>query len=179
MYRREPRDLRDVQRTRLYDAENRVSEGLVWDSLAGAQSYLDELLTSSWWQRHFPSVRCVVLFDQGAKYALAHKGVHGGAIQFPAWARTQLTLLHELAHLASPTGTVGHGPVFAGIYLLLVQHGMGEPVAAQLASHFAARRVRVQPYEGPHHHDLLRRRRGVAHQGIAARVHSTPTARRP
>src|SRR5918996_5967434 len=146
MQRKEPGDTRDVQRTRLYEAENCVSEGLVWDSLMAAQQYVDELFTSPWWQRQFPSVRCVVLFDQGAKYARAHKGVHGGAIQFPAWARTQLTLLHELAHLASPTGTVGHGPVYAGIYLLLVQQGMGEPVAAQLASHFAARRVRVQPY---------------------------------
>ena len=179
MPRKEPRDTRDVQRTRLYEAENCLSEGLVWDSLMAAQQYVDELLASSWWQRQFPSVRCVVLFDQGAKYARAHKGVHGGAIQFPHRARTQLTLLHELAHLASPTGTIGHGPVYAGIYLLLVRHAMGEPIAAQLASHFSVCRVRVQPYEAPRHYSLVPRRRGMAHRGIAARVPSVPPAIRP
>jgi putative metallohydrolase (TIGR04338 family) len=172
MYRKERRDIRDVQRQRLYDAERCISEGLVWDSLMAAQQYVDELLASPWWQRHFPSVRCVVLFDRGGKYAQAHKAVHGGAIQFPPWARTQLTLLHELAHVASPPTAVGDGPVFAGIYFLLVRHCLGEPVAARLTSHFAARRVRVQPYDGPHHHFFRPRRRGVAHQGIAARVPS-------
>jgi hypothetical protein len=150
--RKEPRDIRDFQRQRLYDAEHRVPEGRVWDSLVAAQLYVDELVTSPWWQRHFPSVRCVVLFDHGGKYALAHKGGHGGAIQFPRWARTPLTLMHEFEHLASPRTTVGHGPVYAGIYLLLVQHGMGERVAMKLEHQFSARRVRVQAYEGPHHH---------------------------
>jgi putative metallohydrolase (TIGR04338 family) len=150
-----------------------------WDSLVAAQAYVDELLTSPWWQRQFPSVRSVVLFDHEGKYALAHKGVHGGAIQLPRWARTPLTLLHELAHLASPPTTIGHGPVYAGIYLLLVQHYMGEGVALQLARHFAARRVRVQPYEGPRHHYFVPRRRGVACQDIAARVCPAPGTQRP
>jgi hypothetical protein len=105
MQRKEPRDSRDFQRKRLYAAENRVSEGRLWDSLVAAQQYVDGLLTSPWRQRHFPSVRCVVLFDRRIKYAQAPKGVHGGAIQFPRRAHTQLTLLHELAHLASPAST--------------------------------------------------------------------------
>jgi hypothetical protein len=67
MNRKEPRDSRDVQRQRLYDAENRVSEGRAWDSLVAAQHYVDELLASPWWHRHVPSVRCVVLFDRGAR----------------------------------------------------------------------------------------------------------------
>jgi hypothetical protein len=176
MQRKEPRDSRDVQRQRLYGAENRVSEGIRWDSLVAAQQYVDGLLASPWWQMHFPSVRSVVLFDPGGKYALAHKGVHGGAIEFPRWARTQLTLFHELAHLASPAATIGHGPVYAGIYLLLVQHGMPERVAARLEHHFSARRVRVQAYEGPRHHYFVPRRRGVVRQDRAARVRpATPT----
>jgi hypothetical protein len=179
MQRREPWDIRDVQRKRLYDAENRVSEGRVWNSLVAAQTYLDGLLASPWWQMHFPSVRCVVLFDRGGKYPLAHKGVHGGAIEFPRGSRTQLTLLHELAHLASPPTTVGHSPAFAGIYLMLVQHCMPEPVALQLEYHFSARRVRVQAYEGPRHHYFVPRRRGVARQAIAARVHPATSAKRP
>lgn len=84
MSRREPRDIRDGQRQRLYDAERGISEGRVWDSLVAAQAYLDGLLASPWWQMHFPSVRCVVLFDQEGRYARAHKGVHGGAIQLPS-----------------------------------------------------------------------------------------------
>jgi hypothetical protein len=179
MQRREPGDIRDFQRKRLYAAENRVSEGLRWDSLAAAQSYLDGLLASPWWQMYFPSVRCVVLFDRGGTYAVAHKGVHGGAIEFPRRARTPLTLFHELAHLACPPGAVGHGPVFAGIYLLLVQHGRGEHVAARMASQFAAGRVRVQPYQGPCHHYLTPRRRGVALRSLAARLHPATTTTCP
>ena len=120
MQREARRHIRDFQRKRLYEAERGVPEGLVWASLLEAQSYLDRLLASPWWQMHFPSVRCVVLFAQEGKYAVAHKGVHGGAIQLPHWALNQLTLVHELAHLASPPETIGHGPAFAGIYLLLV-----------------------------------------------------------
>jgi hypothetical protein len=67
MQRKDQRRVRDVQRQRLYDAEHRVSEGRVWDSLVAAQAYLDALLVSPWWQVHFPSVRCVVLFDQGGE----------------------------------------------------------------------------------------------------------------
>ena len=59
---------------------------------------------------------------------------------------------------------------------LLVQHGMGDHVAARLEYHFSARRVQVQAYKGPRHHYVVLRRRGVARQGIAARVPSaTPT----
>jgi putative metallohydrolase (TIGR04338 family) len=170
------RHIRDFQRKRLYDAERGVPEGLVWDSLPEAQSYLDGLLVSPWWQMHFPSVRCVVLFAQERKYAVAHKSVHGGTIQLPHWALNQLTLVHELAHLASPPGTIGHDPVFAGIYLLLVQYGMDAHVAWQWECHFSARRVQVQAYEGPRHHWFILRRMGVARQRIAARLLSvTPT----
>jgi putative metallohydrolase (TIGR04338 family) len=170
MYRREPSDIRDGQRQRLYDAERAISEGLVWDSLVAAQQYVDESLASPWWQMHFPSVRCVVLFNREGTYAQAHKGVHGGAIQLPSWALNQLTLVHELAHLASPPETIGHGPAFAGIYLLLVQHCMEAHVAWQLECHFSARRVQVQAYEGPRHHWFILRRMGVARQRIAARL---------
>jgi putative metallohydrolase (TIGR04338 family) len=179
MQRKEPRDSRDVQRQRLYNAENRVPEGLRWDSLLAAQQYVDGLLASPWWHRHFPSVRCVVLFDHGGQYALAHKGVHGGAIQFPRGARTPLTLMHELAHLASPPRTICHGPVYAGIYLRLVQHCMGERVAVQLAHQFAAHRVHVHAYEGPRHHFFVLTRRAVARQDRAARGRPAPGTRLP
>jgi hypothetical protein len=85
MQRKEPRRVSDVQRQRLYDAENHVSKGRVRDSRLAAQPYVDELVPSPWWPVHFPSVRCVLLFDRRGEYAQAHKGVHGGAIQLPRW----------------------------------------------------------------------------------------------
>jgi hypothetical protein len=179
MKARERTSTRDVQRKRLYDAEDEVPEGLVWDSLVAAQAYLDGLLASPWWPMHFPSVRCVVLFDgDHGQLAQGHKGVHGGAIQLPRWAWTQRMLLHELTHIASPPATVGHGPAFAGIYLLLVQHWMGEHVAAQLAYAFHAHRVQVQRYVGPRHHYFTLQRRGVARWRLAARWdrHAPPIA---
>jgi putative metallohydrolase (TIGR04338 family) len=176
MQQQEPRAIHDVQRKRLYSAESCVSEGLRWVSLTAAQCYLDGLLASPWWQRHFPSVRCVVLFNQERKYALAHKGVHGGAIQLPRWALNQLTLVHKLAHIANPPETIGHGPVFAGIYLLLVQHCMEAHIAGQLAHHFSAHHVQVQAYEGPRHHWFIVHCRGGARPRIAARVRSVITA---
>jgi hypothetical protein len=179
MQRPEPRHVRDVQRQRLYDAENHVSEGRVWDSLAAAQPYVDGLPASPWWQMHFPSVRSLVPFDPGGRYALAHKGVHGGAIQLPRWARTELTRRHARAHRASPPATVGHGPAFAGISRLRGRHGPGAQVAAQLARHFSVGRVRVQASEGPCRHHCVLRRRGVARRDKAARAHPAPTTKWP
>jgi putative metallohydrolase (TIGR04338 family) len=179
MQRQEARAIRDFQRTRLYRAERLVSEGLRWDNLTAAQFYLDRLLASPWWQMYFPSVRCVVLFHREGTYALAHKGVHGGAIQLPHWALNQRTLVHELAHIASPPETIGHGPIFAAIDLLLVQHCMGAHVAWELARHFSAHHVQVHAYEGPRHHWFLLGCRGGVRQRIAARVPSVTTARCP
>lgn len=92
----------------------------------------------------------------------------------PSWGQAD----QEVGPPRSPA-TVGHGPAFAGIYLMLVQHCMQERVAFQLEHLFSARRVRVQPYEGPRHHYFVLRRRGVARQDRAARVHSATSTKLP
>jgi hypothetical protein len=75
--------------------------------------------------------------------------------------------------------TVGHGPAFAGIYLMLVQHCMEERIAVQLERRFSAHRVHVQAYERPCHHFFVLSRRAVARQDRAARVRPAPSARPP
>jgi hypothetical protein len=153
MNRKEHKKIRDSQQKRVYDAERGVPEGFVWDSIVGAQYYVDRLLTSPWWQQHFPSVRDVVVLDVGSRpSSRGPKGVHGGAIELSNVMCDQLTVLHELAHIASPPATADHGAEFARIYLLLVRHYMGNGVAAKLACNFDAHRVRVQDYAGPCHH---------------------------
>jgi putative metallohydrolase (TIGR04338 family) len=153
MHGQERKKIRDSQRKRVYDAERDVPQGLAWDSIVGAQRYVDRLLATPWWQQSFPSVWYVVVLDGGPRrYSDGDKGVDAGVIKLSSFMRNQLTILHELAHIARPAATAGHGPEFAGIYLFLVRQCMGNGVAAKLACNFDAHRVKVQDYAGPRHH---------------------------
>jgi hypothetical protein len=65
----------------------------------------------------------------------------------------RLIILHELAHLAQPFCTAGHGPEFAGIYLALVRRYIGVRRERSLTAAFERHGVRVQPFDGvPRHH---------------------------
>jgi putative metallohydrolase (TIGR04338 family) len=153
MHRQARKKIRDSQRKQVYDAERDMLVGCVWDSIVGAQDYVNRLLATPWWQQYFPSVRYVVILDGGPRrYSDGDKSVDAGVIRLSSLMRNQLTILHELAHIARPAATAGHGPEFAGIYLFLVRRCMGNGVAARLACNFDEHRVKVQDYTGPRHY---------------------------
>ena len=73
---------------------------------------------------------------------------HAGALQnqgvilLPRWSRRERVILHELAHLATPSSFAPHGPEYAAVYLELVQHFMGAAAAGGLGGSFRTHRVR-------------------------------------
>ena len=65
-----------------------------------------------------------------------------GVLQMPKWARTELVLLHEVAHCLTPWTFAGHGPEYAGVLLTLARRGMGPATAQRMEDAFARERVR-------------------------------------
>ena len=66
------------------------------------------------------------------------------AIKLPRWSRSKQVVCHEVAHayayMLSPR-PAWHGREFAGIYLLLVKHGLGEEAYRDLRKRFCQGRV--------------------------------------
>ena len=68
-------------------------------------------------------------------------------IKLPRWSRSELIILHEIGHVVTPSDYAGHGPEYAGNYLMLVAHFMGQQVAAELTAAFDSQNVKYK-YNG-------------------------------
>lgn len=154
----------DSQRQRLYDAEQMVrvqlelaAKGaqratvlnstitipleLRFGSLESVQSYLQQVQQTDWYRRLFPRATSLVTVRKRKGDGKAHyEG--GGVIAMhdvpygkPGWALREIVALHELAHHVARGD--GHGPVFAGTFLRLVQEAMGWETALLLTSAYA------------------------------------------
>lgn len=67
-------------------------------------------------------------------------------IVLPIWARNDLTLLHELAHICNfyeMKPVSAHGREFVNTYLYLVQQTLGKETAAQLKNSMLSHKVKV------------------------------------
>ena len=147
--RRLYKPLRDSQRAKLYRAERDVvPRGQTFISVADMQAYVDRLVQSAWF---------------AGRWRYCHQGAHGHpflvtdgrgrrracctgrTIKMPLWARSELFLLHELAHGINcweHCDVRTHGWRFASILLDLVRHCMGKDTAAALRESFRRHRVR-------------------------------------
>jgi hypothetical protein len=87
-------------------------------------------------------------------YRRRHADAQYSTITLPCWSRNRLTLLHELAHICCwselPNGEwlSNHGKEFAGIYLLLVRHNLGQVTEASLLDAMRMHKVKVVPVGG-------------------------------
>ena len=132
---------RDGQRSKLYRAERTVGAGHHLPTVAHCQAHVDRVLASAWWQARFPALDQVQVRDgRGRRHAGALQ--NQGVILLPRWSRRERVILHELAHLATPSSFAAHGPEYAAVYLELVQHFMGAAAARELAEAFRTYRVR-------------------------------------
>lgn len=150
---------RDSQRQKLYDAERAALDvkGLTmkrWETVPEMQAYVNKLLDSAWFKRHWPrkgGSEGIWLGANGFVFApkvevrdgRGHRRATygGGVIQMPKWARKEWVMLHELAHYVTPQRPA-HGWQFAANYLLLVQHQLGKEAADALRAKFKFFRVR-------------------------------------
>ena len=135
----EPRP-RDSQRARLYRAEGSVDAGRRLPTVPRMQAWVDALCATAWFVDRWGARALEVRPGYGHRRATADPVT--GVLQMPTWARSELVLLHEVAHCLTPLTCASHGPEYAGVLLALARRGMGPGTAQLLEDAFARERVR-------------------------------------
>jgi len=130
---------RDSQRARLYRAEGEVDAGRRLPTVERMQAWVDGLVATDWFVARWSARSFEVRPGFGHRRATADEN---GVLQMPKWARTELVLLHEVAHCLTPTAFASHGPEYAGVLLALSRRGMGPATAQALEDAFVRQRVR-------------------------------------
>jgi putative metallohydrolase (TIGR04338 family) len=133
---------RDFQRSKVYASEKGLRRGNRFNRIEDCQRYVDLVIDSPWWRTHCQTRPHVQVRDgRGRRHAGAYD--HKRAIALPKWSRSELIILHELAHIATPHSCAAHGAEFARNYVDLVRFFMGERAGARLENAFRANRVRI------------------------------------
>lgn len=130
---------RDAQRARLYRAESSVAPGRRLPTVERMQAYVDALVGAGWFVARWGARSFDVRPGFGHRRATADAN---GLLQMPKWARSELVLLHEVAHCLTPVTCAAHGPEYAGVLLSLARRAMGPGTAQALEDAFARERVR-------------------------------------
>lgn len=130
---------RDSQRARLYRAEGEVDAGRRLPTVVRMQAWVDGLVATDWFRARWGDRAFEVRPGFGHRRATADQH---GVLQMPKWARTELVLLHEVAHCLTPPTCAAHGSEYAGILVALARRGMGPATAQALEDAFARQRVR-------------------------------------
>ncbi len=130
---------RDSQRARLYRAEGEVDAGRRLPTVERMQAWVDGLVATEWFVARWGDRHFEVRPGFGHRRATADQH---GVLQMPKWARSELVLLHEVAHCLTPVAYASHGPEYAGVLLALARRGMGPGTAQLLEDAFARGRVR-------------------------------------
>ena len=130
---------RDTQRARLYRAEFELDPGRRLPTVEKLQAYVDALVAVDWFANRWPDRAFEVRPGFGHRKATADVN---GVLQMPKWARSEMVLLHEVAHCLTPWTFAAHGPEYAGVLLTLLRRGMGPSPAQALEDAFDRQRVR-------------------------------------
>ncbi len=130
---------RDSQRARLYRAEDEVGAGRRLPTVPQLQAYVDALAASAWFEARWGSRSFVVRPGHGHRRATADGN---GVLQLPKWARTEVVVLHEVAHCLTPVEFAAHGPEYAGVLLSVLRRAVDPGTAQRLEDSFTRHRVR-------------------------------------
>jgi putative metallohydrolase (TIGR04338 family) len=130
---------RDSQRARLYRAEDEVGPGRRLPTVEALQAYVDGLVAAEWFSARWGDRWFEVRPGYGHRRATADER---GVLQLPRWARSELVVLHEVAHCLVPTSFASHGAEYAGVLLSLVRRQLSAGVAQALEDAFQRHRVR-------------------------------------
>ena len=119
--------IRDNQRAKLYRAERESlrEHGCTFKDLKEVNKYIDRILRSSYWKKLHGSSHMEVRDGRGRRSACAFDRQ---TIALPKWARSDVIILHELAHTVvnfNYKKVADHGREFAKEYLGLVKRFMG------------------------------------------------------
>jgi len=146
-------DLRDFQRSRVYDAEHLVHR--IFDrsaqypvievagsrltlpverrfgSIESVQLYVGQVLALAWVRQSWARAAVPVVVRERAGSAQAHYERAGSEMAVPGyrsgsgWALRELVILHELAHHLAPDIEIAHGATFVGRMIALVEEIIG------------------------------------------------------
>jgi putative metallohydrolase (TIGR04338 family) len=130
---------RDTQRARLYRAEDELPPGRRLATVDALQAYVDDLAACAWFTARWGIRRFEVRPGHGHRRATADRS---GVLQLPRWSRTELVVLHEVAHCLTPESYAAHGPEYAGVFLSLIRRRLSPGTAQALEDAFIRHRVR-------------------------------------
>lgn len=128
---------RDSQRAKLYNAERIICAGQRFDHVNDVQTYVNKITNSRWWSVNFPLAPKYIRVRDGRGRRSACAERHAPIIKLPRWARTEFTILHELAHITLNGKNVpDHGREFARILLSMVGRWMGNNTKKSLRASY-------------------------------------------
>jgi putative metallohydrolase (TIGR04338 family) len=143
---------RDQQRSRVYRAEDLAMKCLGasnerLEAIEQVQAYVVRLMATEWFRRTYhPRPLYIQVTDGRGRRSACAMG--SNRICMPRWSRSELVILHEVAHCLlavdySRSRECGaHGWRFAEIYLALVRNRMGTEAERALREAFRKQRVR-------------------------------------
>lgn len=148
--------MRDMQKNKLYMAERVLDDHKYhFRRLADIQKYVDAILASEWWQdRSDVNEVTILMGNRNSGKAAAYPACasfRGKVYTHPfitlpgPWACTKRVVLHELAHVLTPTD-VGHGPHYCGRFIEIVEEYMGRIDSKRLAKSMTDEGVKFTRY---------------------------------
>lgn len=140
---------KDMQRRKFYDAETAIlgpNPPLVPHNTL--QAFIDQITRSRWWgarepERRFLTVQTVVHFTCGTMLGTSKIGHH--ILDLQTSRRTELQVLHALAHVLTIEAEPSHNHEFALSYLHLVKQyspALYEPLRAEYRARHIKRSVK-------------------------------------
>jgi putative metallohydrolase (TIGR04338 family) len=147
---------RDFQRSRVYAAERELDGTPTHRKLAECQAFVDKVLRSKWWRSRGGESGIVVEDGRGRSracyqsgfFSMTGRGIRPPVVKLPRWARSELVILHELAHSLT-NGGPWHGREFARNFLALVGRFMGREAATALRESYRKHRVKYRRPQSP------------------------------
>lgn len=140
---------RDSQRKKVYSAESTVRHlSRTFIDFDETCQYVRKICHSKWLRTNYcqdwePTDTITVGDGRGRRKASG--SFFTKTIKLPKWARHEIVVLHEIAHvLVSSYQVAPHGPEFVGCLLRLVKHFMGDRVFVALNSSFKEHKVRTK-----------------------------------
>jgi putative metallohydrolase (TIGR04338 family) len=139
--------MRDSQRQKVYDSEEPLDRGATFTTVGECQAYVDRVLARKRLQRRYPRLpKTIVVHNGGGNRRATALEQHGQlVIKLPKWARSEMVILHEIAHHVARTSDGqhwAHNWKFCAVYLTLIREMMGTGPERELRQQFRSRRVR-------------------------------------
>jgi putative metallohydrolase (TIGR04338 family) len=143
-------NMRDQQRQRVYKTEDKHSfEGILRiEDMKDVRRFSKKVLRHKAlkpWRHAMASSKLKMTDGRGNRRATCYGCFQTSpvvTIKLPRWSRTQLNIIHELAHALTPGRYSPHGAEFTTNYLYLIKHVLGDGAYKEMLNLFNENRVK-------------------------------------